>query len=109
MFVAWVLYSGQGTYAPKLICYDGDLMGPEWCYCDNIETSGSGAADLVIAGLTESQPMLTHFRLDMGGAVWFGHSLAMAARGDTLVLAGYLRDQSVPTLTYLEIDSKQLH
>lgn len=108
VFVAWVIYSGQATYAPKLICYGRGQMGPE-CYCGNIQTRGSGTAELVIARLTESQPMLTHFHIDMGGAVWFGHSLAMAARGDTLVLAGFLRDQSVPTLTYLEIDSKMLH
>jgi hypothetical protein len=46
---------------------------------------------------------------------WFGLSIrylindvVMVARGDTLVVAAYLSGDTVPTLTYLEIDSNLL-
>jgi hypothetical protein len=45
----------------------------------------------------------------MSGAVrYLTSDLVMAARGDTLMLAAYLSGESVPTITYLEIDSNLL-
>jgi hypothetical protein len=107
VFAAWVTYSGQGTYAPSPLCYGRGEMGPV-CYCGYAETSGTGTADLVVARLTDTGPVLTHFRFDMGGAVWLNGNVTMAARGNTLVLAAHLSDQTVATLTYLEIDSSML-
>ena len=78
-------------------------------YCSWNETSGTGTADLVVARLTEPEPTLTHFRFVMGGAVrYLTNDVAMVARGDTLVVAAYLSGDTVPTLTYLEIDSTLL-
>ena len=71
--------------------------------------SGTGTADLVVAHLTGSEPILTDFRFVMGGAVrYLTNDLAMVARGDTLVVAADLSGETVPTLTYLEIDSNLL-
>jgi hypothetical protein len=109
VYAAWVIYSGQATYAPKTLCERSTgEMGPR-CYCGYTETSGTGKADLVVARLTGSEPIVSHFPFDMGGAVRFDSAVAMAARGDTLVVAAYLSDQTVPTLTYVEIDSTLLH
>jgi hypothetical protein len=45
----------------------------------------------------------------MGGAVeYLTNDVAMVARGDTLVVAAYLSGDTIPTLTYLEIDSDHL-
>jgi hypothetical protein len=45
----------------------------------------------------------------MGGAVrYLIKDVAMVARGDTLLVAAYLSGETVPTLTYLEIDSHLL-
>lgn len=100
---AWVAYSSQGNYALTEACDGGEM--PQ-SYCDWTETSGTGTADLVIARLTESEPTLTHFRFVMGGAVeYLTNDVAMVARGDTLLVAAYLSGDTVPTLTYLEIDS----
>jgi hypothetical protein len=79
------------------------------CHCDFTEASGTGTADLVVARLTEPEPTLTHFRFVMGGAVeYLTNDVAMVARGDTLVVAAYLSGDTIPTLTYLEIDSDHL-
>jgi hypothetical protein len=107
VFAGWVNYSGQGTFAPKAICYGSGEMG-SMCYCGYTETSGTGTADLVVARITESEPIVAHFPFDMGGTAWVDSTVSMAARGDTLVVAAYLSDQTVPTLTYVEIDSKLL-
>jgi hypothetical protein len=105
-FVAWVTYSSQGTYALKEAADGGEM--PQW-YCSWTETSGTGTADLVVARLTDSEPALTHFRFAMGGAVrYLTNDVAMVARGDTLVVAAYLSGDTVPTLTYLEIDTNLL-
>jgi hypothetical protein len=78
-------------------------------YCRWTETSGTGTADLVIARLTGSEPILTHFRFVMSSAVMYlTNDVLMVARGDTLVVAAYLSGDTVPTLTYLEIDSNLL-
>jgi hypothetical protein len=105
-FAAWVTYSSQGTYALKEVAEGSEF--PTF-YCDWTETSGTGTADLVVARLTESEPVLTHFRFVMGGAVrYLINDVAMVARGDTLLVAADLSGETVPTLTYLEIDSNLL-
>jgi hypothetical protein len=105
-FAAWVMYSSEGTYALKEAAEGVEL--PTF-YCSWTETSGTGTADLVVARLTESEATLTHFRFVMGGAVrYLTNDVAMVARGDTLVMAAYLSGDTVPTLTYLEIDSNLL-
>jgi hypothetical protein len=105
-FAAWVRYSSEGSYALKEICKGYEL--PQ-CYCGRTETSGTGTADLTVARLTESEPIFTHFRFVMSGAVSnLSSGVAMAARGDTLIVVAYLSGETVPTLTYLEIDSKRL-
>jgi len=105
-FAAWVIYSSQGTYALKQ-ALEGNEFPTQ--YCSWTQTSGTGTADLVIARLSGSEPTLTHFRFVMGGAVrYLTNDVAMVARGDTLVVAAYLSGDTVPTLTYLEIDSTLL-
>ena len=79
------------------------------CRCGWTETSGTGTADLVLMHVTEAGPILSHFRFDMGGAaVNMQRDVALAARGDTLLVAAQLGGSNVPTLTYLEIDSSGL-
>jgi hypothetical protein len=105
-FAAWVAYSSQVNYALTEACDGGEM--PQ-CHCDFTEASGTGTADLVVARLTEPEPTLTHFRFVMGGAVeYLTNDVAMVARGDTLVVAAYLSGDTIPTLTYLEIDSDHL-
>jgi hypothetical protein len=106
VFAAWVAYSSQGTYALQETSDGGEL--PQ-SYCGLTETSGGGTADLVVARLTDSEPILTHFHFVMSGAVrYLSDDVAMVARGDTLVVAAHLSGETVPTLTYLEIDSTLL-
>jgi hypothetical protein len=106
VFAAWVMYSSQGTYALQETFTSGEM--PQR-YCGRTETSGSGTADLVVARLTESEPILSHFRFDLGGAALSGsRDVVMVARGDTLVVAAFLSGDLIPTLTYLEIDSRLL-
>jgi hypothetical protein len=105
-FAVWVAYSSQGNYALTEACDGGEMP---LCYCDWTETSGTGTADLVVARLTDSGTTLTHFRFVMGGADrYLINDVAMVARGDTLVVTAYLSGDTVPTLTYLEIDSHLL-
>ncbi len=106
VFAAWVSYSSEGTYALAEACDGGEM--PQ-CYCGMTETSGTGTADLVVARLTASEPTLTHFQFVMSGAVQhLTNDVVMVARGDTLIVAACLSGETVPTLTYLEIDSKRL-
>lgn len=106
VFAAWVTYSSQGTYALEEASYGSEM--PEF-YCDRTETSGSGTADLVLARLTASEPILTRFHFAMGGAITsLSNNVVMAARGDTLLVGAHLNGQAIPTLTYLEIDSNLL-
>jgi hypothetical protein len=105
-FAAWVAYSSQVNYALTEACDGGEM--PQ-CHCDFTEASGTGTADLVVTRLTESEPTLTHFRFVMGSAVrYLTNDVAMVTRGDTLVVTAYLSGDTVPTLTYLEIDSNLL-
>ncbi len=108
VFAAWVRYSSEGTYALQETATGSGEM-PSYT-CSQTETSGSGTAELVVARLTEADPILTHFRFDLGGAVSspLSRYVVMAARGDTLVVAAYLNGDIIPTLTYLEIDSNLL-
>ena len=63
----------------------------------------------MVARLTDAEPILTHFRFVMGGVVRsLINDVAMVARGDTLVVAADLSGETVPTLTYLEINSNLL-
>jgi hypothetical protein len=78
-------------------------------YCLRSETGGSGTADLVLARLTDAEPVLSHFRFDTESAVPAGdYPVAMAARGETLLVAAMLSGDAQHVLTYLEIDSSQL-
>ena len=105
-FAAWVVYSSQGTYALKKVSEGSELPT---CYCSWTETNGTGTADLVLMHVTEAEPILSHFRFDMGGAaVDVTRDVALAARGDTLLVVVQLGGSNVPTLTYLEIDSSNL-
>lgn len=59
--------------------------------------------------VTEGEPILSHFRFDMGGAASdLTRSLALAVRGDTLLVAAQLGGSRVPALTYIEIDTTRL-
>jgi hypothetical protein len=105
-FAARIVYSSQGTYALEKV-----WRGLEFptCYCGWTETSGTGTADLILMHVTEAEPILSHFRFDMGGATSdTSRDLIMTARGDTLVVAAQLGGSRVPTLTYVEIDSSRL-
>jgi hypothetical protein len=78
-------------------------------YCRRTETAGSGTADLVVARLTEAEPVLTRFRFDASSAVRAAdYPVNMAARGETLLVAATLSSDAARRLTYLEIDSRLL-
>ena len=64
----------------------------------------------MVARVTPSGPTLSRFRFDLGGeaVASLSRAVVMAARGDTLLVAAYLNGDTIPTLTYLEIDSQQL-
>jgi hypothetical protein len=52
---------------------------------------------------------MSRFHFGLGGAVASrSRAVVMAARGDTLLIAAYLNGDTIPTLTYLEIDSRLL-
>ena len=105
-YVAQVVTSSQGTYALQEA-----MSGYEFptCYCDWTETSGTGTADLILTRVTEAEPIISHFRFDMGGArETAARDLVVAARGDTLLIAAQLGGSRVTTLTYIEIDSTRL-
>ncbi len=105
-FAAWVVYSSQGTYGLEKAWTGGELP---LTYCQWKETSGTGTAELVLMRLTEAEPILSHFRFDMGGAILGSpREVRIAARGDTLLVAAQLGGSKVPTLTYIEIDSTLL-
>lgn len=105
-FAAWVVYSSQGVYTTEKSCTRGELP---YCSCTSNAAHGTGTADLVLMRLTETEPVLTHLRFDMGApTVSAERSLVMTARGDTLLVAAQLGGINVPTLSYVEIDSSQL-
>ncbi|HEY4187491.1 MAG TPA: hypothetical protein VGP07_20610 [Polyangia bacterium] len=105
-FVAWVEFAAEGTYALQKALTSGELPG---CFCGWSETSGTGTAELVVARLGGSAPVLGRFRFDMRGAILsLDRDVVMAARGDTLVIAGQLSGDNVPALTYLEVDTALL-
>jgi hypothetical protein len=78
-------------------------------YCRRTETAGLATADLVVASLTETEPVLTRLRFDASSAVQAGdYPVNMAARGETLLVAATLSSDAARRLTYLEIDSRLL-
>jgi hypothetical protein len=105
-FVAWVAYSSEATYELWNDHRGGELP---LSYCTRAETSGTGTAELVLARLTDSEPVLTRFRFDLSSGVTdLNRELAMAARGDTLIVTATLDGDLATTLTSLEIDSTLL-
>jgi len=105
-FAAWVEYSAQGSYNLTYYHRGGELPMD---YCFKSEMNGTGTADLVVARLTQFGPNMSRFHFDLGGAVAsLSRAVVMAARGDTLLVAAYLSGDTIPTLSYLEIDSRQL-
>lgn len=105
VFAAWVEYVSEGTYALAMRC-SGELAR---CACEMSQLGGTGTAKLVVARLTGAAPTLSRFAFPLSSAVSsLQVDLAMVARGETLVLAGYLSGDLAPTMTYLEIDSQQL-
>jgi len=72
------------------------------------QTAGAGTTDLVVARLTNSEPVPNRFRLYAGDLHSSTDGIAMAARGDTLLVAAVLNRGSTPVLRYLEIDSTRL-
>jgi hypothetical protein len=106
VFVVWVMYSSEGTYSLKEDIDGGEMPQN---YCKMTEESGDGTAELVVARITESEPIISRFRFVLDGAVKIPSSeISVAARGDTLLVAAHLSGDNVPSLTYLEIDSSQL-
>jgi hypothetical protein len=105
-FASWVAYSSQGSYTLTEEVYWGEMPV---AYCSRFEAGGSGTADLVVARLTEAEPVLTHFRFDTGSALPArDYLVAMAARGETLLVAAMLSGDPTRALTYLELDSRLL-
>ena len=105
-FAAWVVYSSEASFA-----LEEDMPGGEMfiSYCRRTETAGLATADLVVARLTETEPVLTRFRFDASSAVQAGdYPVNMAARGETLLVAAMLSGGAGRRLTYLEIDSRLL-
>ena len=104
-FAAWVNYSVTPTYQLSMQCRGGELPG---CSCEKVPASGPGTAELVVARLTDAEPVLSHFRFDLGGPTFDPFSdVVLEARGDTLVLVASL-GRKTPSLTYVELDSRLL-
>jgi hypothetical protein len=104
-FAAWVSYSTEGSYIPNKWCWRGELPG---CECTLLEASGNGIAELVVARLTDSAPVLSRFRFELDNALLdLSRDVVMTARGDTLLVAASLSGDR-PKLTYVEIDSTLL-
>ncbi len=105
-FAAWVVYSSQGSYALEEWIPEGEMF---ISYCRRTETAGLATADLVVARLTEAEPVLTRFHFDASSAVRVAdYPVNMAARGETLLVAATLSGDAARRLTYLEIDSRLL-
>lgn len=105
-FAAWLEYVSDATYDLEPY-YIGGEMGITDCL--RLETSGAGTTDLVLARLTNSKPVLNRVRLYEGDVQSTKDGVALAARGDTLLVAAIMnRGGNTPVLRYLEIDSKPL-
>lgn len=106
MYTAWLDYDWDVDYS---LTMKSDKNSPAHSGCYQTETSGTGTTDLVIARLTDREPVVTRYRLYSGyvpervnGAV------VMTSRGDLLVVSVAFTVGMVPTLKYLEIDSTRL-
>jgi len=107
-FVARMVYSSNGSYKLYTESLDEELQSPT-CVCNWNELSGSGTADLMLMRLTDSTPIVSHFRFDMGDGIrTLRRDVVMASRGDTILVAAQLSGDKVPKLTYIEIDSTML-
>lgn len=105
-FVGWLNYLTSSSNFVSKQCRGGELPG---CYCEASEQSSTGTAELVLARLTDAGPVLSHFEFDLHGQiVGPSRGMAMAARGDTLLVTATLDSNYVRDLTYLEIDSRSL-
>ena len=78
-------------------------------YCDATQTTGSGTAELVLARVGATEPVLTRYRFDLDAGLLHLHKpVTVAARGDTLVVGAEVSGGDNPALTYFEIDSTLL-
>lgn len=118
IYAAWLEYAWDVDYALRDVTTT--IQGSHlytYYSCVRTETSGAGTTDLVVARLTDLEPVLSRFRL-YAGDIQSSHSdaVAMTTRGDTLVIAAGVNHHSSGTGTvnamgivkYLEIDSTQL-
>jgi hypothetical protein len=105
-FAVWVSYSSLGDSVLSVSITDDEL--PQFL-CRPTETTGSGTAELVLARVADTEPVLTRYRFDLGaGLLDLWQPVAVAARGDTLIVAAVVSGGDTPALTYFEIDSTLL-
>ncbi len=105
-FAVWVSYSSLGE--STLIESDDGGELPQFL-CRPTETTGSGTAELVLARLGDAAPVFTRYRFDLdAGLLNLWQPVAVAARGDTLIVTAVVSGGDDPALTYFEIDSTLL-
>jgi hypothetical protein len=105
-FAVWVSYSSLADSMLDVTVDGDDLL---YLVCTISETTGSGTAELVLARLGDDEPVLSRYRFDLdGGLLSLWQPLAVAARGDTLVVTAVVSGGDSPALTYFEIDATQL-
>ncbi len=106
IFAVWVSYSSLADSMLDVTVDGDDLL---YLVCSITETTGSGTAELVVTRLGDDEPVLTRYRFDLdGGLLSLWQPVAVAARGDTLVVTAVVSGGGNPALTYLEIDATQL-
>ena len=103
-FAAWVRYSSEADYA-----LTEDVVGGEMgiSYCNREEIRATGTSTLVLARLADAEPILTEFDFELTHGVYStDYEVALAARGETLVVLAPLDGGRPPGMRYLEIDSR---
>ncbi|GEM_PF-1996964 len=106
-FAVWVAYESRADSILDNVVTDRGEM-PQFA-CLPTETTGSGTAEVIVARLGDADPVVRRFSFDLdGGLLHLTQPVAVAARGDTLIVTAVLSGGNPPALTYLEIDTTSL-
>jgi len=105
-YAAWVQSAGEVNYtlSRSVSTRTGKAI------CQPQAASSRGTAELVIAALTDElavPPTITRLRFEVGSPL-DDRGLALAVRGDSLLLAASLGAGEDAKITYLEVDSARL-
>ena len=106
-FAVWLDFSSLAdSVLSDVMVFGGEM--PNFA-CGPSATTGSGTAELVLARLGNNAPVITRYRFDLdAGLLDLWKPIAVAARGDILVVTAEISGGDNPALTYFEIDSRLL-